>query len=98
MAVNPLNFAPGQVYNWQDADGKFQEIYLVGQDPRTGKWVASCNEWCMEISELDEDDYTLMELVREDGLVHQNGMAKWSKDGTLLDDKGNRSVFDDVDK
>lgn len=29
--------------------------------------------------------------------THANGKPKWAPDGTLLDDKGNRSLFDDVD-
>lgn len=29
---------------------------------------------------------------------HPNGAPMWAADGTLLDDKGKRSVFDDVDK
>lgn len=30
---------------------------------------------------------------------HPNGALKWSRDGeTFLDDKGNRSIFDDVDE
>lgn len=28
--------------------------------------------------------------------LHQNGAPKWTHDGTLLDDKGNRSIFDDL--
>ena len=29
---------------------------------------------------------------------HANGCPKWSPDGTMLDDRGNRSIFDDVDE
>lgn len=29
---------------------------------------------------------------------HPNGAPKWAPDGTLLDAKGNRSIFDDVDE
>ncbi|WP_457154332.1 primosomal protein N' family DNA-binding protein [Mesorhizobium sp. P5_C1] len=29
---------------------------------------------------------------------HPNGVQKWSPDGTLLDENGNRSIFDDVDQ
>ncbi|RUV19909.1 MULTISPECIES: hypothetical protein [unclassified Mesorhizobium] len=29
---------------------------------------------------------------------HPNGQHQWSPDGTLLDENGNRSIFDDVDK
>ena len=29
---------------------------------------------------------------------HPNGVHKWAPDGTLLDENGYRSIFDDVDK
>jgi primosomal protein N' len=29
---------------------------------------------------------------------HPNGQHQWSPDGTLLDENGNRSIFDDVDR
>lgn len=29
---------------------------------------------------------------------HKNGAPKYARDGTMLDDKGNRSIFDDVDE
>jgi hypothetical protein len=29
---------------------------------------------------------------------YPNGQRKWSDDGTLLDERGNRSIFDDVDE
>lgn len=29
---------------------------------------------------------------------HPNGAPMWSPDGTLLDERGNRSIFDDVDR
>jgi primosomal protein N' len=29
---------------------------------------------------------------------HENGQHMWSPDGTLLDEHGNRSIFDDVDQ
>ena len=29
---------------------------------------------------------------------HPNGEPMFAKDGTMLDEKGNRSIFDDVDK
>jgi hypothetical protein len=29
---------------------------------------------------------------------YANGKPMWSKDGTMLDDRGNRSIFDDVDQ
>lgn len=29
---------------------------------------------------------------------HPNGQRKWADDGTMLNDKGTRSIFDDVDE
>lgn len=29
---------------------------------------------------------------------HKNGAPMFSADGTMLDDKGNRSIFDDIDR
>ncbi len=31
-------------------------------------------------------------------LRHENGTPMFSLDGTMLDDRGNRSIFDDVDQ
>jgi hypothetical protein len=30
--------------------------------------------------------------------TYPNGAKMYAKDGTMLDDKGNRSIFDDVDE
>ena len=39
------------------------------------------------------------EVMNKAVAVHPNGAPKWSVDGrTLLDEKGNRSTFDDVEK
>lgn len=38
------------------------------------------------------------EPVDEPPATHPNGAPLFAPDGTMLDDKGNRSVFDDVDK
>lgn len=95
------NLKPGQVYSWIDheAEETFHppyDLYIVGQDPRTGKWIGSCSYWALEISEIGEDDLAHMTLVHEHS-NHKNGAPKWAPDGTLLDDKGSRSIFDDVD-
>jgi hypothetical protein len=29
-------------------------------------------------------------------MKHENGSPKYARDGTMLDDEGNRSIFDDV--
>lgn len=31
-------------------------------------------------------------------LHHKNGAPMFAPDGTMLDDKGNRSIFDDIDR
>lgn len=36
-------------------------------------------------------------LARSKRFVHPNGKPMYALDGTLLDEKGNRSIFDDVD-
>lgn len=36
--------------------------------------------------------------LRDSRLMHPNGAPMFSADGTMLDDKGNRSIFDDVDE
>lgn len=30
--------------------------------------------------------------------THENGQPMWAPDGTMLDENGNRSIFDDVDE
>jgi hypothetical protein len=42
-------------------------------------------------SRLDQD------LPRWREMLHENGNHKFAQDGTMLDDKGNRSIFDDLD-
>ena len=39
----------------------------------------------------------LWQEVRDALYIHQNGNPKFSDDGTLLDENGNRSILDDVD-
>lgn len=40
---------------------------------------------------------SLWQEVRISCDVHENGKPKFACDGTLLDDRGLRSIFDDVD-
>lgn len=37
-------------------------------------------------------------VARQKRFVHPNGQTKFALDGTLLDEQGNRSIFDDVDQ
>lgn len=37
------------------------------------------------------------EYERQAAMKHPNGAPVFAPDGTMLDDKGNRSIFDDVD-
>jgi hypothetical protein len=41
---------------------------------------------------------SLAQRIEQTTQKHPNGRPKFSLDGTLLDDKGNRSIFDDVDE
>lgn len=48
----------------------------------------------------DPPDYgeeSRAEYRRQSEMKHVNGNPKYAPDGTMLDDKGNRSIFDDVD-
>lgn len=38
------------------------------------------------------------EYEREANTIYPNGNPVFSKDGTMLDERGNRSVFDDIDE
>jgi hypothetical protein len=49
-----------------DVDGDRQEITLLGVNPYTGKWVAACDDWLMKVSELEDDDWEVMEVVEDD--------------------------------
>lgn len=53
----------------------------------------------------DHSDMAKVAVIRPDARTdeqraakHPNGQHQWSPDGTLLDENGNRSIFDDVDK
>ncbi|RUW81525.1 hypothetical protein [Mesorhizobium sp. M2A.F.Ca.ET.067.02.1.1] len=53
----------------------------------------------------DQSDVATASIARLDvrsdeqrAAKHPNGRHQWSPDGTLLDENGNRSVFDDVDR
>lgn len=51
-----------------------------------------------EHSTAEETLELLPEETEKDRERHPNGAPKWSPDGKmLLDDQGNRSIFDDVD-
>lgn len=40
----------------------------------------------------------LARRIKKTSMKHLNGRPKFSLDGTMLDDNGNRSIFDDVDE
>ena len=53
----------------------------------------------------DHSDLAKVAVIRPDvrtdeqrATKHPNGQHQWSPDGTLLDENGNRSIFDDLDK
>lgn len=66
--MDPKDLKPGQIYNWVDTislNTPTYEITIVGIDPRTGNWVASCKQWALELSYLDEEDFEVMQLVQD---------------------------------
>ena len=50
------------VFTDVDADGEQQEITLLGINPYTGKWVAACEKWLMNVSEIEDDDWDSIEV------------------------------------
>lgn len=47
---------------------------------------------------LDEINSLKRELYRIEGTRYANGQRMYSDDGTMLNERGTRSVFDDVDE
>lgn len=46
----------------------------------------------------DYGEQVRAEYARQADMKYPNGAPKFAPDGTLLDEKGNRSIFDDVDE
>lgn len=40
-----------------------QLIFVVGRDPFSGKFVATCDEWLNKVDLLENDDYEVMERI-----------------------------------
>lgn len=56
-------------YNYSDATpGPFknsfsQLVFIVGRDPFTGGFVATCDKWEHKVSILEDDDFKYMEKI-----------------------------------
>jgi hypothetical protein len=73
----------------------FAGTYTFGND--------SCGEWAKNTLGAVDDppDYgaTVCAAYAEQAAMrYANGAPKFALDGTMLDDKGSRSIFDDVDE
>ena len=66
--INSDDIKPGQIYSWVDvASGGHEtvQIVIVGFDTRTAQWVASCENWALDLSYIDEEDFDVMELIQD---------------------------------
>lgn len=66
--IKPDDIKPGQIYSWVDTadeESKVHQITIVGFDNRTCQWVASCEDWCLDLSYLGQEDFDVMELVHD---------------------------------
>lgn len=55
------------------------------------------NTWGAVDDPPDYGEAVRAAYAEESEMKHPNGAPMFSSDGTMLDEKGNRSIFDDVD-
>ncbi len=77
------------------ASGVYAGTYVFGND--------SCGSYAKNTAGAVDDPPDYSEAARaayegQAAMKHDNGAAMFAPDGTLLDEKGNRSIFDDVDE
>lgn len=81
------------------------EAMCLAVGPFSGKYTTprqTCSEFARDTAGKidgmpDYGEEARAEYERQALEKHPNGAPKYSRDGTLLDEKGNRSIFDDVD-
>lgn len=86
--------------------GDTEALCLTPEGPNAQRYTTSettCGSWAKNShGAVDEPpDYGAQanaEYAREAAARHPNGTPLFAPDGTMLDDSGNRSVFDDVDE
>lgn len=60
MTVRKEDMRPGLVLQMRDPDiDDVFEVFIVGKDPK-GNWVGYCEDWALELSQLDDEDYEYM--------------------------------------
>lgn len=83
-----------------------EALCLSGDGPCGGKYMVAsqvCSAFAKNSHGAVDDPPNYGEEVRplyeaEAAARHPNGAPLYSADGTMLDDKGNRSIFDDLDE
>lgn len=70
------------------------------RDDLAQAWLGGWDQCDKELKQKQAERQKKIDKLPEDWRTqtHPNGRPMWSPDGTLLDDKGNRSIFDDVDE
>ncbi len=89
-----------------EGGGPVEALCLSDTGPNKGKYVsgrATCEAWASGHHGAVDDppnygEETRALYKREATERHPNGQRMWADDGTLLDEHGNRSIFDDVDE
>ena len=90
----------------QAIGGREVEAMCLSQDgPCAGKYTVAtqvCSAYARNSAgAVDEPpnygEESRAEYDRQAKATHPNGQRKFASDGTMLNDKGNRSIFDDVD-
>jgi hypothetical protein len=82
-----------------------EALCLAPEGPAAGEYMLgsqSCAAFARNVFGAVDDAPNYGEEVRalyaeQAALKHPNGKPMYAPDGTMLDDKGNRSIFDDVD-
>lgn len=94
---------------WSEMIAMVQDGVLVAMCLGTGPYgsrytnaTTTCDAFAKNTAGAVDDppaygEESRAEYARQAAATHANGKPKYAPDGTLLDDKGNRSVFDDVD-
>lgn len=77
------------------ASGAHAGTYVFGND--------SCGSYAKNTAGAVDEPPDYGEAVRaayegQAAMKHDNGAPMFAPDGTMLDEKGNRSIFDDVDE
>ena len=76
-------------------DGPLEGQYTAGSGACTG-WASGHNGAVDDPPNYGEETRAMYE--REATERHPNGQRMWTDEGMLLDDQGNRSIFDDIDQ